>query len=68
MIFFRTDGNELEDSGGVAVQTGATNEQEYFPGGIIGFSFDFDQQISCWWRGIFLMYIIIHIDLLIQTV
>ena len=47
MIFFRTDGNELEDSGGQSVQTGANNEQMFFPGGIIGFSFDFDQQISC---------------------
>ena len=47
MIFFRTDGNELEDSGAAAAQTGATNEQEFFPGGIIGFSLDFDQQISC---------------------
>ena len=47
MIFFRTDGNELEASGAVAAQNGATNEQEFFPGGIIGFSLDFDQQISC---------------------
>ena len=47
MIFFRTDGNELQDSGLVAAQTSGTNEQEFFPGGIIGFSFDFDQQINC---------------------
>ena len=47
MIFFRTDGNELQASGQVAAQTHVTNEQELFPGGIIGFSFDFDQQISC---------------------
>jgi len=47
MIFFRTDGNEAEDSGAVGAQTGATNEQEFFPGGIIGFSLDFNQQISC---------------------
>ena len=47
MIFFRTDGNELEDFGMVAAQSGVTNEQELFPGGIIGFSLDFDQQISC---------------------
>ena len=67
MIFFRSDGNELEASGAVAAQDGATNEQEFFPGGIIGFSLDFDQQISCWWRGIF-ECIIIHIDLLIETV
>ena len=46
MIFFRTDGNELEASGAVAAQTGATNEQEFFPGGIIGFSLDFKQNLA----------------------
>ena len=48
MIFFRTDGNEAEDSGAVAAQTGLTNEQEDFPGGIIGFSLDFKQSVDCW--------------------
>ena len=47
MIFFRTDGNEAEDSGAVAAQTGLTNEQEDFPGGIIGFSLDFKQSVDC---------------------
>ena len=47
MIFFRTNGNEAEDSGGLAAQTGLTNEQEDYPGGIIGFSLDFKQSISC---------------------
>ena len=47
MIFFRTDGNEAEDSGEVSPQTGLTNEQELFPGGIIGFSLDFKQSVDC---------------------
>ena len=33
------DGNEAEDDGALAAQTATTNEQEDFPGGIIGFSF-----------------------------
>ena len=39
--------NEAEDSGALAAQTGLTNEQEDFPGGIIGFSLDFKQSVNC---------------------
>ena len=41
------DGNEAEDDGALAAQTATTNEQEDFPGGIIGFSLDFSQSIAC---------------------
>ena len=43
MLYFHTDMNEAEDSGAVAAQTAATNEQELAPGGIVGFSLDFVQ-------------------------
>ena len=46
-LFFRTDGSEIEADGGKDKQTGITNEEELIPGGIIGFSLDFSQMISC---------------------
>jgi len=47
-IFVRLDGNEVENADGeMAGQDGTNNEQEDFPGGIIGFSLDFSQSIAC---------------------
>ena len=39
------DGNEAEDEGALAVQDPTTNEQEDFPGGIIGFSLDYQHVV-----------------------